>query len=107
MATGSLSRPDGPDSGTRDCHEWRESAIFQSCPARRIQPYRLPLRGLPELADLDASVILREPAPGKPGVSTSVATTTQQTQVIELRKQQWTPDQDLEVRSKTAEHRHD
>ncbi|MBK9758363.1 MAG: AgmX/PglI C-terminal domain-containing protein [Nannocystis sp.] len=66
------------------------------------EPYRLPLRGLPELADLDASVILREPAPGQPGVSTSIATTTQQTQVIELRKQQWTPDQDLEVRSKTS-----
>jgi hypothetical protein len=39
------------------------------------EPYRLPLVGLPELAELDASVILREPNPAKPGVSSSLATT--------------------------------
>jgi tetratricopeptide (TPR) repeat protein len=65
------------------------------------EPYRLPLVGLPELAELDASVILREPNPAKPGVSSSLATTSQQTRVIELKKQNWTPDQDLEVRSQT------
>ena len=65
------------------------------------EPYRLPLIGLPELADLDASVILRESSPGKPGVSSPLATTSAQARVIELKKQQWTPDQDLEVRSQT------
>ena len=65
------------------------------------EPYRLPLVGLPELADLDASVILREGSPGKPGVTSPLATTSQQSRVIELKKQHWTPDQDLEVRSQT------
>jgi tetratricopeptide (TPR) repeat protein len=61
------------------------------------EPYRLMLRGLPELADLDARVILRESAPPPPGVTTSIATTAGAQRVIELRKQNWTPDQDLEV----------
>ena len=63
------------------------------------EPYRLMLRGLPELAELDASVVLKEPAPASPGVSTSLAASAAQTRVIELRRQGWTPDQDLEVRS--------
>ncbi len=61
------------------------------------EPYRLMLRGLPELDELDASVILREPAAAPSGLSTSLATTGGSQRVIELRRQKWTPDQDLEV----------
>ena len=61
------------------------------------EPYRLMLRGLPELDELDASVILREPAAGPAGLSTSLATTGGSQRIIELRRQKWTPDQDLEV----------
>ena len=63
------------------------------------EPYRLMLRGLPELAELDASVVLKETAPASAGASTSLATSAAQTRVIELKRQGWTPDQDLEVRS--------
>jgi len=63
------------------------------------EPYRLMLRGLPELDDLDASVVLRELAPPAAGITTSLATTSAQTRLIELKKQHWAPDQDLEVHS--------
>jgi len=63
------------------------------------EPYRLMLRGLPELAELDASVVMREAASAPAGLSTSLATSSAQTRVIELKRQGWTPDQDLEVRS--------
>ena len=63
------------------------------------EPYRLMLRGLPELAELDARVVLREAASAPAGVSTSLATSSAQTRVIELKRQSWTPDQDLKVRS--------
>jgi tetratricopeptide (TPR) repeat protein len=61
------------------------------------EPYRLLLRGLPELDDLDASVILHEPAAAPAGLTTSLATTTGSRRVIELKRRKWTPDQDLEV----------
>ena len=65
--------------------------------ASSAEPYRLPLRGLPQLAELDASIILNEPAAAPAGVTTSIATTTGSRRVIALKKQNWTPDQDLEV----------
>jgi len=61
------------------------------------EPYRLLLRGLPELDELDANVILHEPAAAPAGLSTSLATTTGSQRVIELKRHKWTPDQDLEV----------
>ena len=63
------------------------------------EPYRLMLRGLPELDELDASVVLREVGAAPGGLTTSLATTSQQTRLIELKKQHWAPDQDLEVQS--------
>ena len=63
------------------------------------EPYRLMLRGLPELDELDASVVLRETKPAPGGLTTSLATTSAQTRIIELKKQHWAPDQDLEVSS--------
>jgi TonB family protein len=63
------------------------------------EPYRLMLRGLPELDELDASVVLRETTPTPGGITTSLATTTAQTRTIELKKQHWAPDQDLEISS--------
>ncbi|MBA3549521.1 MAG: hypothetical protein H0T76_23850, partial [Nannocystis sp.] len=63
------------------------------------EPYRLMLQGLPELDDLDASVVLREAAPAPGGVTTSLATTSAQTRIIELKKTHWAPDQDLELKS--------
>ena len=65
--------------------------------ASSAEPYRLPLRGLPQLDDLDASIILKEPTAAPAGLTTSIATTTGSRRIIELRKQKWTPDQDLEV----------
>ncbi len=61
------------------------------------EPYRLMLRGLPELEELDASVILHEPGAAPAGVTTSLATTAGARRVIELKRSKWTPDQDLEV----------
>ena len=61
------------------------------------EPYRLLLRGLPQLDTLDARILLRETAAPPPGISTSIATTAGAQRVIELKKQAWTPDQDLEV----------
>jgi hypothetical protein len=63
------------------------------------EPYRLMLRGLPELDALDASVVLRETKPAPGGVTTSLATTSAQTRTITLKKEHWAPDQDLEVQS--------
>jgi len=63
------------------------------------EPYRLMLRGLPELDELDASVVLRETQPTPGGLRTSLATTSAQTRVIELKKRNWAPDQDLEINS--------
>ncbi|MBK7826856.1 AgmX/PglI C-terminal domain-containing protein [Nannocystis sp.] len=80
-------------------HERKELivAYSQELPSS-AEPYRLPLRGLPELDELDASVILNEPIAAPAGVTTSIATTTTGSRrVIELKKQKWTPDQDLEV----------
>ncbi|HEY0138493.1 MAG TPA: VIT domain-containing protein, partial [Nannocystis sp.] len=71
-------------------------AYSQDLPSS-AEPYRLMLRGLPELDELDASVILHEPGVTAPGVTTSLATTTGSRRVIELRRTKWTPDQDLEV----------
>jgi len=59
------------------------------------EPYRLMLRGLPELDELDASVILHAPPPA--GLTTSLATSSGAQRVIELKRRKWTPDQDLEV----------
>jgi hypothetical protein len=63
------------------------------------EPYRLMLRGLPQLDELDASVILKDHKPAPPGITTSIAASDTQTRTIELRKQRWEPDQDLEVHS--------
>ena len=63
------------------------------------EPYRLMLQGLPELDELDASVVLREAVPAPGGVTTSLATTSTQTRNIELKKTHWVPDQDLELKS--------
>jgi len=65
--------------------------------ANSAEPYRLLLRGLPELDELDASVILHEPAAAPTGLKTSLGTTAGVSRVIELKRQKWTPDQDLEV----------
>ncbi|HEY0135618.1 MAG TPA: VIT and VWA domain-containing protein, partial [Nannocystis sp.] len=82
-------------------HERKELIVSYSQElTSSAEPYRLMLRGLPELAELDASVVLKEPAPA-PGV-TSLATSAAQTRVIELKRQGWTPDQDLEVRSSNS-----
>ncbi len=56
------------------------------------EPYRLMLRGLPELESLDATVILRED-PKKSADPTAAP------RVVELKKHHWAPDQDLEVSS--------
>jgi len=71
-------------------------AYSQDLPSS-AEPYRLMLRGLPELEELDASVILHEPSAAPAGVTTSLATTTGARRVIELKRSKWTPDQDLEV----------
>jgi hypothetical protein len=71
-------------------------AYSQELPSS-AEPYRLPLRGLPKLDELDVSVTLNEPAAAPAGLTTSIATTTGSRRVIELKKQNWTPDQDLEV----------
>jgi hypothetical protein len=64
------------------------------------EPYRLMLRGLPQLDELDASVILKDHKAPPPGITTSIAgADNTETRVIELRKQRWEPDQDLEVHS--------
>ncbi|MBL9105818.1 MAG: AgmX/PglI C-terminal domain-containing protein [Myxococcales bacterium] len=63
------------------------------------EPYRLMLRGLPQLDELDASVLLREQSPPAAGVTTNLAATHAQTRTIALRRQLWQPDQDLEVSS--------
>ncbi|MCY1055926.1 AgmX/PglI C-terminal domain-containing protein [Nannocystis sp. SCPEA4] len=64
------------------------------------EPYRLMLRGLPELDELDASVILREP--GDSAAPTSLGGAAVQTRVIEVKKQKYLPERDLEVRSDRA-----
>src|SRR5690606_12424702 len=64
------------------------------------EPYRLMLRGLPELDELDASVILREP--GATAAATSLGGAAVKTSVIEVKKQKYTPERDLEVRSDRA-----
>ncbi|MCY1066616.1 AgmX/PglI C-terminal domain-containing protein [Nannocystis sp. RBIL2] len=61
------------------------------------EPYRLMLRGLPELDELDASVILREP--GDTAAPTSLGGAAVKTSVIEIKKQKYLPERDLEVRS--------
>ena len=63
------------------------------------EPYRLLLRGLPQLDELDARVIIRERA-GETGPTTSLGGSATNQQVIEIKKQAFTPDRDLEVRSK-------
>jgi TonB family protein len=61
------------------------------------EPYRLMLRGLPELDELDASVILRQP--GETSTATRFDAVAVETSVIEVKKQNYMPDRDLEVRS--------
>ncbi|HEY8377388.1 MAG TPA: AgmX/PglI C-terminal domain-containing protein, partial [Nannocystis sp.] len=63
--------------------------------------YRLMLRGLPELDELDASVILREP--GDPSAAdTSLGGAAVKVRVVEVKRQKYTPERDLEVRSDRA-----
>ena len=59
------------------------------------EPYRLMLRGLPELDELDASVIVRE-ASLAAGAS-NLGGAAVQTRVVEVKKQRFLPDRDLEV----------
>ena len=64
------------------------------------EPYRLMLRGLPELHDLDASVIVREP--GAAQAASNLGGTAVQTRVVEVKQQHFMPDRDLEVVSARA-----
>jgi outer membrane biosynthesis protein TonB len=52
------------------------------------EPYRVMLRGLPELAELDATVVVREPDLGGTGV---------RARVFQVAKSHYKPDRDLEV----------
>lgn len=64
------------------------------------EPYRLMLRGLPELDELDVSVVVREP--GSAPAPTSLGGSATKTSVIEVKKQKYTPERDLEVRAERA-----
>ncbi|MCA9714561.1 MAG: AgmX/PglI C-terminal domain-containing protein, partial [Myxococcales bacterium] len=66
------------------------------------EPYRLLLRGLPQLENLDAKIIIREHAVAAGGPSTTLGGASSSQRVIEVNKQNYAPDQDLEVRSARA-----
>ncbi|MEZ4385126.1 MAG: TonB family protein [Nannocystaceae bacterium] len=59
------------------------------------EPYRLMLRGLPELDRLDARIIVREIA--KATGASNLGGAAVDTRVVELTKSKYTPDRDLEV----------
>ncbi|MCB9705116.1 MAG: AgmX/PglI C-terminal domain-containing protein [Myxococcales bacterium] len=63
-------------------------------------PYRLMLSGLPELERLDARILVREPGAG--ASATNLGGTALKTRVIELQKERYMPDRDLEVRAEGA-----
>ena len=58
------------------------------------EPYRLMLRGLPELDELDARILVRESDPAKASNIGGAATNTR---VVEVKKTKYTPDRDLSV----------
>jgi len=58
------------------------------------EPYRLMLRGLPELDELDARILVRESDPAKASNIGGAATNTR---VVEVKKSKYTPDRDLSV----------
>ncbi len=60
------------------------------------EPYRVMLRGLPEIELLDASVVVREPNAGD-GPGSSLGGASVRARVLEVRKERFTPDRDLEV----------
>jgi len=58
------------------------------------EPYRLMLRGLPELDELDARILVRE---GDPGKASNIGGAATNTRVVEVKKSKYTPDRDLSV----------
>ena len=60
------------------------------------EPYRVMLRGLPELEQLDASVVIREPAGAAAG--SNLGGNVVQARALEVKKQRYRPDRDLEVK---------
>ncbi len=62
------------------------------------EPYRLLLRGLPQLENLDAKIIIRDHSK-QAGPSTTLGGASSSQRVIEVNKNNYAPDQDLEVRS--------
>jgi len=64
------------------------------------EPYRLKLRGLPQIEELDASIIERKvPAPG---AATNVGGSAIDTRVIEVKRRAYTPERDLEIQTDGA-----
>ena len=63
--------------------------------ASSAEPYRLMLRGLPQLDSLDASVIVREVAAA--GAASNLGGAAVETRVVEVKKENYLPDRDLEV----------
>ncbi|MCB9756390.1 MAG: AgmX/PglI C-terminal domain-containing protein [Myxococcales bacterium] len=59
------------------------------------EPYRLELEGLPQLEQLDARVVIHEPA--QSGGAAGLGGTTMTQRVVELKKFSYTPEADLEV----------
>jgi hypothetical protein len=64
---------------------------------RPEDPYRLPLIGLPQLAQLDVRALVSRSEGAE--LSSSLGGSTKGYQVIEVRKSQWKPDIDFEVRA--------
>jgi hypothetical protein len=61
------------------------------------EPYVLPLLGLPEVGALDASVLLGERPVSAAGAAADPDAQVSDRRVVELHKQEWTPDRDLVI----------